>query len=70
MGPLGLYFMALWTLCELTGAQRLQSERKNGLVLKDLGIVCRFCLTPRDGGSKMSALSLGRYKLQELHYIT
>lgn len=33
MGPLGLRFMALWTLCALTRAQRLQLERKNGFVL-------------------------------------
>lgn len=33
MGPLGPGFMALWTLCALTGSQRLQWKRKNGFVL-------------------------------------
>lgn len=51
MGPLGLRFMALWTLCALTRAQWLQSERKNGFVLWTLSKV-PDSPTPRRHGPK------------------
>lgn len=61
MGPLSLRFMALWTLCALTRAQRLQLEGKNGFVFLTLSAV-PGCPYPPETLSKMSAPSLRRNK--------